>query len=83
MTSRAELEIDYGDNAIKFTFPEPDPMRFPGALIQATGVSFAYPGRPPSNPNLQDVTLTIHPKSRMAFVGKNGEGKSTLVTTSF
>ncbi|MBK8867100.1 MAG: ABC transporter ATP-binding protein [Actinomycetales bacterium] len=38
-------------------------------------VSFAYPGGPPV---LQDVTLHIEPKARVAVVGETGSGKSTL-----
>ncbi|KAF8336560.1 P-loop containing nucleoside triphosphate hydrolase protein [Cantharellus anzutake] len=79
LASRSEIKIDHGDGAIKFTFPDPEPMRFPGALIQATAVSYAYPA---SEPTLQDVTLSIHPKSRIAFVGRMAKGRVKLLVGS-
>jgi hypothetical protein len=44
LTNRRELEIPELDKPIKPTFPDPDPMRFPGALISASNISFTYPG---------------------------------------
>src|ERR1700722_9166993 len=76
-SSRRELEIEDMDKPAKFTFPNPDPLRFPGALISANNISFAYPGS--SKKVLDSVSLTIHPGSRVGLVGKNGEGKSTLI----
>lgn len=52
-------------------------MRFPGALISANNISFTYPGS--AKKVLDDITLTIHPGGRVGLMGKNGEGKSTLV----
>lgn len=77
LTARRELEIDESDRAVRLSFPNPEPMRFPGALISANSISFAYPGS--AKKILEDVTLTIHPGARVGLVGKNGEGKSTLV----
>jgi len=83
LTHRAEIEIDYGDKPINIVVPSPEPMRFPGALISASNVSFSY-GKGQSAPLvLQDVSLTVHPGSRTALMGRNGEGKSTLVSTKF
>ncbi|KAF8881791.1 P-loop containing nucleoside triphosphate hydrolase protein [Infundibulicybe gibba] len=77
LTSRLEIEIPELDRPIKFTFPDPEPMRFPGALISAQNVSFNYPKS--STQVLVDVNLTVHPGARVGLVGRNGEGKSTLV----
>jgi ATP-binding cassette, subfamily F, member 3 len=77
LTSRRELEIDELDRPVKLSFPNPEPMRFPGALISANNISFAYPGS--AGKVLDDVSLTIHPSARVGLVGKNGGGKSTLV----
>lgn len=82
LKSRAAIEVDQGDRPIEMVVPSPDPMRFPGALISAANVTFSYSKRADAVPVLQDVSLTIHPGSRTALVGRNGEGKSTLVNRS-
>ena len=83
LTSRAQIEIDYGDKPINIVVPSPEPMRFPGALISASNISFSYGTGPNASVALQDVSLTIHPGSRIALLGRNGEGKSTLVCTNY
>jgi ATP-binding cassette, subfamily B, multidrug efflux pump len=52
--------------------PQP-PIR---GRIEFRGLSFAYNGKPV----LQDIDLTIEPGMTVAFVGKTGSGKSTLVS---
>ncbi|KAF8314433.1 P-loop containing nucleoside triphosphate hydrolase protein [Clavulina sp. PMI_390] len=79
LTSRADIEIDYGDKPIQLVIMSPEAMRFPGALISASNISFSYAKGPNATPVLQDVSITIHPGSRTALVGRNGEGKSTLM----
>ena len=54
--------------------PAPRPVR-DGFLFER--VSFAYPGRGPFVLNRLD--LQIHPRERIALVGENGQGKTTLV----
>ncbi|KDQ06596.1 hypothetical protein BOTBODRAFT_246354 [Botryobasidium botryosum FD-172 SS1] len=76
-TSRADIKIEDPDKAITLPFPDPEPMRFPGALISASNITFTYSRTAPNV--LEDVSLTIHPGARVGLVGKNGEGKSTLV----
>lgn len=45
--------------------------------IEFDGVSFGYPGSPDV---LRDVSFTIRPGERVAFVGESGGGKTTLVS---
>jgi len=45
--------------------------------IEFKSVSFQYPYS--SNPVLNDVSFTIRPKEKLAIVGENGMGKSTIV----
>ncbi|KAL1719921.1 P-loop containing nucleoside triphosphate hydrolase protein [Schizophyllum commune] len=75
--SRADIVVDELDAGITLPFVDPEPLRFPGALCSLSNVSFRYGPRLPLV--LQDVTLTVHPGDRIGLVGKNGEGKSTLV----
>jgi cobalt/nickel transport system ATP-binding protein len=46
-------------------------------VFSLTGVSFSYPGNIPA---LNDITLLINKGERVAFIGANGTGKSTLLT---
>jgi ATPase subunit of ABC transporter with duplicated ATPase domains len=73
-TSHRELEIDEPGQTGQALFPR---SRAHGALISANNISFAYPGS--TKKVLDDVTLTIRPGAWAGLVGKNGEGKSTLV----
>ncbi|KAI5831119.1 P-loop containing nucleoside triphosphate hydrolase protein, partial [Schizophyllum commune Tattone D] len=61
--SRADIVVDELNAGITLPFVDPEPLRFPGALFSLSN----------------DVTLTVHPGDRIGLVGKNGEGKSTLV----
>ncbi|KAL1701243.1 P-loop containing nucleoside triphosphate hydrolase protein [Schizophyllum commune] len=76
-TSRTDIVVDELDAGITLPFVDPEPLRFQGALCSLSNVSFRYEARLPLV--LQDVTLTVHPGDRIGLVGKNGEGKSTLV----
>ncbi|NGX42531.1 MAG: putative ABC transporter ATP-binding protein YheS [Chlamydiae bacterium] len=65
----AELEgLDFRFNA----------ARFPGKhLMQIENVSFRYPDM--TTPLLQNLSLEIEPGDRIAIIGKNGRGKSTIL----
>jgi cobalt/nickel transport system ATP-binding protein len=45
------------------------------ALFQLDGVSFAYPG----HPVLESVSFSLHAGERVALVGDNGSGKTSLL----
>ncbi|MCI8553349.1 MAG: ABC transporter ATP-binding protein, partial [Clostridiales bacterium] len=45
--------------------------------IEFEHVSFTYPGQ--EKPAVRDVTFSIAPNERVAFVGENGAGKSTII----
>jgi len=53
--------------------PAPRPIR---RGIEFRNVSFAYPGA--SKPVLRGVNLMIEPHERIALVGENGQGKTTM-----
>ncbi|KAK7681416.1 hypothetical protein QCA50_015508 [Cerrena zonata] len=77
LTNRAELTIEDLDSLINLPFPVPEALRFPGALCTVNNVSFRYPSS--DRLILDSASLVIHPGARVGLVGKNGEGKSTLV----
>ena len=71
------MVIEELDSLINLPFPTPEGLRFPGALCSVNEVSFKYPSS--DHLTLDSVSLVIHPGSRVGLVGRNGEGKSTLV----
>lgn len=54
--------------------PVPKPIR---QGFEFKDVSFAYPGQ--SRLVLRNVSFTLEPKQRIALVGENGQGKTTIV----
>ncbi|CAE6512501.1 unnamed protein product [Rhizoctonia solani] len=77
LTSRAEVELEGIDPPVNLPFPDPEDLRFPGTLCSAANITYRYSRTGPII--LDDVTITVHPGDRVGLVGKNGEGKSTLV----
>ncbi|KAG9123707.1 hypothetical protein FRC07_014222 [Ceratobasidium sp. 392] len=77
LTSRADIEIEGVDPPVHLPFPDPEDLRFPGSLCSAANVTYQYSRSGPVV--LDDITITVHPGDRVGLVGKNGEGKSTLV----
>jgi len=65
-----------GDGATtKIKLPEPEQLT--GILLQLNGAS--YKVAEPKRTILRDVSLSIRPESRIAIVGANGAGKSSLL----
>ncbi|PJI87103.1 ABC transporter ATP-binding protein [Sphingomonas koreensis] len=60
------------DPTLAFGFPDPDPLRPP--LITLDHASVGYDGKP----ILQRLNLRIDPDDRIALLGRNGNGKTTL-----
>lgn len=54
--------------------PAPRPIR---QGFEFRHVSFKYPGN--SRMVLQDFNFTLHPRERVALIGENGQGKTTIV----
>lgn len=64
-----ENTIEYGDISLVKTSEPP--------LIEFRNVSFAYPGT--EKLVLKGLNLKINPSERIAFVGVNGAGKTTII----
>lgn len=73
MTSRASVTLDAPDRVARWSFPNPEPMRFPGPLLHAEAVSFTHAGA--AKPVVRGVSITIERGDRVALVGPNGHGK--------
>jgi ATP-binding cassette subfamily F protein 3 len=61
------------DASVVFDFPDPKELRPP--LVVLDGVSVGYA---PGAPVLSQLNLRIDPDDRVAMVGRNGNGKTTL-----
>jgi elongation factor 3 len=67
----------------KFKFKFPEPGRLKGvkskgkAIMKMKDISFTYPGA--SKPQLKNVSIQVSLGSRVACVGVNGAGKSTMI----
>lgn len=69
LTEKVEKDV-----VLKMRFPDPGPL--PPPVLQLSGVSFGYPGRPQLYEN---VDFGIDLDSKITIVGPNGAGKTTLL----
>jgi ATP-binding cassette subfamily F protein 3 len=67
-----QIESVVEDRATRFSFPEPNKLAPP--MLSLDGVDIGYDGRPV----LSGVSLRIDMEDRIALLGTNGNGKSTL-----
>ncbi|KAI7843107.1 hypothetical protein COHA_003278 [Chlorella ohadii] len=77
-SARQQAEIEEKEVVAPWKVPEPDPLRSKGPVVQLEAASCGYRR---GQPVLTGVTLCVEQGERVALVGPNGEGKSTLVTT--
>ncbi|KAJ3220430.1 hypothetical protein HK099_004365 [Clydaea vesicula] len=75
--SRAEITMEQQDALINWRLPEPFPLRHSGSLIEVDDITFAY--SKDSENILENITLNIGQHSKIALVGANGKGKTTLI----
>ena len=77
----AESFFTFKANKFKFTFPQPcflEGVKSRGKfLMKMDNVSLTYPGN--TVPTIQDITVRVSMASRVACVGVNGAGKSTMI----
>ncbi len=62
------------DRVTAFTFPEPKPLKSPIIRLEHVDAGYA-----PGKPILKKLDLRIDMEDRIALLGANGNGKSTLV----
>jgi elongation factor 3 len=77
----ANSYFEFKASKFKFVFPQPsflEGVKSRGkALMKMDGVSLTYPGN--SVPTIMDITIRASMASRVACVGVNGAGKSTMI----
>ena len=60
------------DPSLSFSFPDPEPLRPPLITLDMAAVGYG------EKPILQRLNLRIDPDDRVALLGRNGNGKTTL-----
>jgi len=77
----AKSYFEFKASKFKFTFPQPcflDGVKSRGKfLLKMDNVSFRYPGN--SVPTIKNISVRASMASRVACVGINGAGKSTMI----
>ncbi|KAF9585160.1 hypothetical protein BGW38_003644 [Lunasporangiospora selenospora] len=82
LTQGIAVEREVPEPPVNIPLPEPKELRgTPTTLLSLNNVSYSYPGAATrkAGPVVQNVSLSLHPSSRIALVGPNGCGKSTLM----
>ena len=77
LNRRSGVEDEHVDPDIEWVIPVPSVLRTKQAILQVEDVYFQYQRDGPYV--LQSVTLTIEQGEKIAIVGANGQGKSTLL----
>ncbi|KAG0006907.1 hypothetical protein BGZ65_001984 [Modicella reniformis] len=83
LTLGITVDREVPEPPVTIPLPEPKELRGnPTTLISLNNVTFSYPGAPTkkTGPVLQNVSLSLHPSSRVALLGPNGCGKSTIMS---
>ncbi|KAG1743012.1 P-loop containing nucleoside triphosphate hydrolase protein [Suillus lakei] len=76
-SARAEIEMEKALKTASIKIPDPPPFRYHGSVFTVKNASFRYPT---SNKDvLTDVSLDVGPHARIALLGPNGCGKTTLL----
>ncbi|ORY88253.1 P-loop containing nucleoside triphosphate hydrolase protein [Leucosporidium creatinivorum] len=76
LSNRAELAVEEREGRVKINIPQPEKLRTIEDLLHFDNVQFSFPKA--TTPLLADVTFTVEQGGRVAFVGANGQGKTTL-----
>jgi len=77
----ARSYFSFSESKMKFKFPQPGPIegvKSKGkALMKMSKCTFTYPVN--STPTLFDISVQVSLSSRVACIGENGAGKSTMI----
>ncbi|KAJ7734035.1 P-loop containing nucleoside triphosphate hydrolase protein [Mycena maculata] len=76
LSNRSEVEKIASEAKIKINIESPEKLRTVGDLIHFDAVQYRFPKA--KQPFLEDITFTVNQGGRCAFVGANGQGKSTI-----
>ncbi|RCH80893.1 hypothetical protein CU098_000809, partial [Rhizopus stolonifer] len=77
LTLREQIVVEKAVKTAAIKIPEPSPLRYNGPVFRMNEASFRYPGA--SENTIKSFSISIEPCSRIAFIGPNGCGKTTLL----
>ncbi|KAF9353681.1 hypothetical protein BGX26_008566 [Mortierella sp. AD094] len=83
LTMGVAVEREVPEPPVTIPLPMPKELRGnPTTLLSLNNVTFSYPGAPArkTGPVIQNVSLSLHQSSRIALLGPNGCGKSTIMS---
>nr|GAT52830.1 iron complex transport system ATP-binding protein [Mycena chlorophos] len=75
-SNRVEIEKPTLEPPVKIKIENPEKLRTIGDLLHFDAVDFRFPKA--KKPFLEGITFTVNQGGRCAFVGANGQGKSTI-----
>ncbi|CAK5275316.1 unnamed protein product [Mycena citricolor] len=76
LTNRSEIEQLATEPRVRIHIENPEKLRTVGDLIHFDAVEFRFPKA--KKAFLENITFTVSQGGRCAFVGANGQGKSTI-----
>ncbi|PVU93104.1 hypothetical protein BB561_003464 [Smittium simulii] len=74
---RIQVELEKEEKEVVLKLPEPEELRHQGSLLRLTDIAFKYTKDSPIV--LQNISIDVEKGTRVAFLGPNGCGKSTLI----
>ncbi|OMJ24201.1 ABC transporter F family member 3 [Smittium culicis] len=74
--NRIQVELDKPEKEVTIAIPEPEPLRQAGHLVRLLDVSFGYV---PNTMVIKNLNMDLEMGQKIAFLGPNGCGKSTLI----
>ena len=77
-TNRMQVQLEEEDPDVSLAIVAAEPLGYYGPVLQLDDVSAGYVA---GKPMVEHVTLNIDTSSRIVFLGPNGVGKSTLLST--
>jgi ABC-type multidrug transport system fused ATPase/permease subunit len=75
-SNRIDIDKAVTEARVKINIDSPEKLRTLGDLIHFDAVEYRFPKA--KKPFLEGITFTINQGGRCAFVGANGQGKSTI-----
>lgn len=76
-SSHAEIVVEKGVKTASIKLPQPTALRYRGPVLTMKDVTFRYKGD--AKDAIKKFSINIEPNARIAFIGPNGCGKTTLL----